>query len=387
MQLLGQTSLGRAKGTYVAIGFAAMLAACGGFWDDDAVGSGQLEVLHVFDAVSGAQPSGGLFLDADGRFYGTTRRGGAYQAGTAFRIDAAGHFELIAAFGAAAGDPVRPNSLVRGPGGDFYGTTGLVGDFYDETLSSVFRMTPAGEISVLHTYRFDKESGGLTRARDGTLYGAAGGDIASNAEVFRIDANGQWGFVGRAGTGAYSTSRLTEGRDGQLYGIGWTASEVFRVAPDGRSTQVRAFDPIVIGPPAPDAGLLQARDGNFYGITSGEIGGEATLFRVTPEGDLAVLRRFERGTGPQAQLVEAADGFLYGTTPAGGAHGAGTLFRIGTDGTFSVLHHFENRGTPGFHPTGPLCQGPDGHLYGMSADDSASEGATTYGTIYRFTLP
>lgn len=90
---------------------------------------------------------------------------------------------------------------------------------------------------------------------------------------------------------------------------------------------------------------------------------------------------------PQAQLVEAADGFLYGTTPAGGAHGAGTLFRIGTGGAFSVLHHFENRGKPGFHPTGPLCQAADGRLYGMSADDSARDGAATYGTIYRFTLP
>lgn len=79
MQLLEQTSFGRAKGTWAAIAFAAMLAACGGCGEDDAAGSGsgRLEVLHVFDAVSGAQPAGGLFLDADGRFYGTTRRGAA----------------------------------------------------------------------------------------------------------------------------------------------------------------------------------------------------------------------------------------------------------------------------------------------------------------------
>src|ERR1035438_9848483 len=80
------------------------------------------------------------------------------------------------------------------------------------------------------------------------------------------------------------------------------------------------------------AGLVQASDGNFYGTTS--VGGTAnkgTVFRITPGGTLTTLYSFTGvadGANPQAGLIQASDGNLYGTTEFGGANLVmGTVFR------------------------------------------------------------
>src|ERR1035441_1045842 len=46
------------------------------------------------------------------------------------------------------------------------------------------------------------------------------------------------------------------------------------------------------------------------------------------------------GAVPQAGLVQAANGDLYGTTVAGGANGYGTVFKITPGGTLTTLHSF-----------------------------------------------
>ena len=50
------------------------------------------------------------------------------------------------------------------------------------------------------------------------------------------------------------------------------------------------------------------------------------------EPSLTALRSFgfpeNVAANPQAELIEASDGLLYGTTVAGGAAGKGTVFRV-----------------------------------------------------------
>src|ERR1022692_1547847 len=74
----------------------------------------------------------------------------------------------------------------------------------------------------------------------------------------------------------------------------------------------------------PYAGLVQATNGDLYGTTGG--GGTnsgGTVFKITPGGTLTTLYSFcsqtncTDGTGPQAGLVQAANGDLYGTTANG----------------------------------------------------------------------
>src|SRR5205823_10201428 len=74
------------------------------------------------------------------------------------------------------------------------------------------------------------------------------------------------------------------------------------------------------------AGLIQATDGNFYGLNS--IGGSAfggTAFKMTPAGVVTVLHEFDGTDGeePRQTLAQGSDGNFYGVTPYSGPSQAG----------------------------------------------------------------
>jgi len=67
----------------------------------------------------------------------------------------------------------------------------------------------------------------------------------------------------------------------------------------------------------------------LYGTTvAGGVYG--TIFKITPEGTLTTLHRFDStdGEAPYGGLLQATDGSFYGTAEAGGSSGAGTIFRL-----------------------------------------------------------
>ena len=85
----------------------------------------------------------------------------------------------------------------------------------------------------------------------------------------------------------------------------------------------------------PVAGLVQATNGDLYGTT--ELGGaysEGTVFKITPSGTLTTLYSFCSQSGctdgelPEAGLVQATNGDLYGTAYVGGAYNNGTVFSL-----------------------------------------------------------
>lgn len=72
--------------------------------------------------------------------------------------------------------------------------------------------------------------------------------------------------------------------------------------------------------------LTHGADGNFYGTTAGGgVHGYGTIFKMTPSGTLTTLYSFcslfacSDGLEPLAGLIQARDGNFYGTTPLGGA--------------------------------------------------------------------
>jgi len=72
---------------------------------------------------------------------------------------------------------------------------------------------------------------------------------------------------------------------------------------------------------SPTRSLIQGVNGNLYGTTpSGGKSGEGTVFEITTEGKLTTLYNFcslancADGSSPQASLVLAANGNFYGTT-------------------------------------------------------------------------
>ena len=117
------------------------------------------------------------------------------------------------------------------------------------------------------------------------------------------------------------------------------------------------------------ASLMQASDGNFFGTFP--VLGEydlGTVYRVTPSGVFTQIHVFGDGSDgafPQGPLVEAFDGYLYGTTQNGPPETDGNIFRVGLDGSFSTVFVFP-QAAPGNGPSSGLVLGPDGGLYGFS---------------------
>jgi uncharacterized repeat protein (TIGR03803 family) len=136
-------------------------------------------------------------------------------------------------------------------------------------------------------------------------------------------------------------------------------------------------------PKNPQAGLVQANDGNFYGATAfgGAAGENGTIFRITPNGVLTPLFSFNstNGSRPVSSLIQGSDGALYGTTAFGGTNGDnGTVFKITTSGAFTPLFSFN--GTNGSRPMSSLVQGSDSNFYGTT---SAGGLMANNGTVFR----
>jgi uncharacterized repeat protein (TIGR03803 family) len=122
-------------------------------------------------------------------------------------------------------------------------------------------------------------------------------------------------------------------------------------------------------------GLVQGRDGNFYGTTfsgggqnynpdTGEYG-YGTVFQFSTNGTVTTLYSFTGGadgSNPLAALVQGSDGRFYGTTEYGGAYGLGAVFAFSPDSTLTTLYSFTG-GADGAEPVCALVQGTCGqHL-------------------------
>jgi hypothetical protein len=122
---------------------------------------------------------------------------------------------------------------------------------------------------------------------------------------------------------------------------------------------------------SPSSRLTPSGD-NFYGVTGGAYDNEddeqvlpGGTFRLTDEGKLTTLDEFpqvDQGgnftTIPNAGLVQADDGNFYGTIHREAAGPVGTVFRMTPKGTVTTIYTFA---TGGF-PADSLVEGPDASM-------------------------
>jgi len=110
---------------------------------------------------------------------------------------------------------------------------------------------------------------------------------------------------------------------------------------------------------------------------------------MTPGGVVTVLHAFTGGTTdgsqPWGPLIQATDGNLYGVTGGGGSASEGTLFELNfTSHVITIVHSFGAAGD-GQQPPCGLLQGADGNLYGVTFYGGNIGGtASDAGTIYSY---
>ncbi len=194
--------------------------------------------------------------------------------------------------------------------------------------------------------------------------------------------------------GANPQAGLVQATNGDFYGTtaGGGANNygtVFKITPSGTLTTLHSFDQK--DGQTPLAPLVQAGDGSLYGTT--QYGGSGipeggTVFKITPSGTLTTLYNFcsqsscADGERPFAGLVQASNGDFYGATGYGGAHGVGTVFKITPSGTLTTLCDFcaaRSGCADGVEPTAGLIQATNGNFYGTASDG----GANDFGSVFK----
>ena len=355
----------------------------------------RLTTLYSFTGTNDGGTPNALVVGSNGVLYGTTQLGGAFQRGSVFSINTNLSVTApLASFTGAEGSFPRAG-LVQAIDGQFYGTASSG----TNSTGNVFRMTSNGTLSSLYSFTGDIDGANpfapLVQANDGNLYGfttTAGSNGYGN--VFRINPNGAfaplYSFT-NGSDGSAPTAGLIQASDGNLYGVtpsGGSAKKgnIFRLAADGRPVNLYSFSGGQDGY-QPNA-LAQGSDGNFYGTTAHSTIGPfqfyGTIFRITATGQLGTLYTLNSGDGhyPAAGLLQASDGNFYGTTFNGGAFGSGlgngTVFRIAPNGAFATLASFDGF-NGGLNPAAALVQGPDGNLYGTTS----AGGWGGRGTVFR----
>ena len=377
-------------------------------------GSGYTVLHHFagsyrFNGSDGAYPVAPLFQASDGALYGTTSVGGATNSGTVFRLDLDGAgYKVLHSFNIYDADGCYPNcGLVESTNGALYGTNPNGGT---NGIGSLFALNKDGSaFTVVHRFVSDGTDGqapspGLVRTRDGGLYGTALNSGRNGVgTVFKLNGDGAgyetvFNFSYAGGDGVNPQRSLVEGVDGSIYGTTpyggaglnqgpagqFGRGIVFKMNKDGSGYKLlHSFSQGGDGE-SPEAGLLTANDGTLYGTTSS--GGSntfGTIFKLQSDGaGYAILHHFNGldGQSPTCELIKGTDGMLYGTTSGGGSNNSGIVFKLATDGNgYGILHQFTFAGGDGMQPASGLVEGHDGSLYGTTY----SGGSNNFGTVFK----
>jgi uncharacterized repeat protein (TIGR03803 family) len=397
---------------------AIVLASALGLSIVSAAQAAKTTILHRFDGSDGTNSQTALTLGSDGRFYGTTLAAGQFNRGTVFAIDPkTGTFTTLHHFSASEGsDPF--GQLLLASDGNFYGTTRYGGDpNCPSGCGTIYRISLAGEFTQLHQMTFLEGTtlqGGLIEGPDHRLYGTAtlggqvechGGTGAGCGTVYAFsppDSNVTVVHKFNFSDGRWPYGRLVLASNGDLYGTtssgaAGEAGTVYRVKPSGKGFKTIAEFANADAGCQPKAGLIQADNGSLYGMTE-DCGNynSGAIYSVSPRGEINTIRRFNPdgyardGKNPTAELLQAPNGKLYGTTRLGGLpvddpNRNGTVFSIKPNGTkYSLLHTFTSS-PDGAQPTSGLSLGPDGNLYGVTPVGGV-ESFPGNGTVYRLKI-
>jgi uncharacterized repeat protein (TIGR03803 family) len=308
-------------------------------------GSSTLTTLASFTGAGGATPKDSPIMDAGGNLYGTTFNGGTFGFGTVFELaKGSGTITTLWSFeGTKFGDGANPyGGLVMDASGNLYGTTTIGGAF---NYGTVFELA-AGSTTLTILASFTNTNGSsphgtLTLDSSGNLYGTAQGGGTSNDGVIFEVAAGSGTITDLASfnrtNGQGPLAGLLMDASGNLYGTTQKGGHDFYgtvfewVASTGKINVLASFNGTTEAA-YPYATPVMDAKGNLYGTAYvGDPAFDGTVWEVVKgSGKITTLVAFNGadGQGPLAGLLMDSSGDLFGTTSGAGPGGLGTLFEL-----------------------------------------------------------
>jgi len=377
----------------------------------DAAGS----VVYNFPGTpNGSNPSAGLIVNTDGVARGVTFTGGAFNAGSIFRLTASGSTSTIFSFsgGSNGANPGAP--LTHDSSGNLFGTTLGGGAFGYGTAFVLTAGTP--QYQVLYSFRGASDGGQPNQPLvifNGDLLGTAplggnsclGTPLRSCGVVYRVyrGPTGIWQespiYSFTSAADGYLPGSLSVSPDGSyLIGSaqggrnGW--GSIFALYPPSNGSSVWTKKTLYdfTGPPYTSGmvgRLLMDTAGNIYGTGNGGTGcasngpcGVVFVLVAPQSSDGAyieiLLHTFNGndGASPLPDLQPSPDGsYLYGMTASGGIgfngnknSGNGTVFRMALSNfAFSTIYQLPG-GTGPASPTTPFVFTSNSAIFGASSN-------------------
>ncbi len=143
--------------------------------------------MSAFDGTNGNDLVAGLTLASDGNFYGTATFGGTLGKGTFFRVTPSGNITVLHEFSGDADGAFPEAAPIEASDGNLYGTTRGASE-----PSTIYQYARSGKFSTI--YKFDDAHGiaafvPLVQASDGNLYGTAqaGGALIAGPSSRSLD--------------------------------------------------------------------------------------------------------------------------------------------------------------------------------------------------------
>ncbi len=236
--------------------------------------------------------------------------------------------------------------------------------------------------------------GSLMQASDGMLYGMTNsGGNNDKGVIFQYNPNTNLlikkiDFDGTL-SGAYPLGYLTEAIDGKLYGMTSEGGAnnfgvLFQYDQTNNIISKKIDFAGITNGKTPYGSLLQASDGNLYGMTwEGGTNNYGVLFQYNPITNVFINKidcsGVINGRNPTGSLIQASDGNIYGMTLNGGGAAKGDIFKYDFN-IYLKLYEFSILSQIGCWPAGSLIQAQDGKLYGMNQQ----YGANNMGVLFQY---
>jgi uncharacterized repeat protein (TIGR03803 family) len=276
--------------------------------------SGQLTTLFTFVAdQNGNFPDGmlptSLVEGNDGFLYGTTDAGGANNVGLVYRLSKSGAIQVLHNLCSSCGEGSSPSNLILGRDGNFYGTS----------LGVLFRITPGGSFTVLHTFDNATEGPtgiGLIQASDGNFYGTTEGARTLFTTLFRLTPAGVFTILHTLRYSDFPTSPPIQGANGKLHGA--TSRGIFASSLSGADYQELAIPDSFIAKQL----IYQASDSNLWDAIFSDNSapnGELRIISTTGTVQQTILFDGSNGASPNAAVLQGSNGKLLGVTYGGGS--------------------------------------------------------------------